>query len=144
MGPGRASNTPTIWWSGVSFSGVFCVFLVFCVLCFFVFCTVTHYEFELHTGIAWPVAIVACLFVVMVPSIITSMASRAMWHSFDSHARKMPSSSSYAWNKKHDGDFPSGGEGYGEEYNHNAPFYALRYDTLFMLLFHTHTRTHIF
>lgn len=39
-------------------------------------------------GIAWPVAAVACLFVVMVPSIITSMASRSMCHAFDTRARR--------------------------------------------------------
>jgi hypothetical protein len=41
-------------------------------------------------GIAWPVAAVVCLFVITIPSIITSMASRTMWRAFDSHARKTP------------------------------------------------------
>lgn len=42
-------------------------------------------------GIAWPAAAVVCLFVVMIPSIITSMAGRTMWQSFDSRARSSAS-----------------------------------------------------
>lgn len=46
-------------------------------------------------GIVWPVVVVACLFVVMVPSIITSMASRSMCHAFDTRARRTPGMESH-------------------------------------------------
>jgi hypothetical protein len=38
-------------------------------------------------GIAWPAAIILCIFVVTIPSIITSMASRSLWHASDRRAR---------------------------------------------------------
>lgn len=39
-------------------------------------------------GFAWPLALVLCLFVLMVPSIITSLARHGVWHSFDASARR--------------------------------------------------------
>ena len=39
-------------------------------------------------GIAWPAALILCLFVVTIPSIITSMASRTMWHASDQRAKR--------------------------------------------------------
>lgn len=38
-------------------------------------------------GIAWPAAFILCIFVVTIPSIITSMASRSLWHASDRRAR---------------------------------------------------------
>ncbi len=38
-------------------------------------------------GIAWPAAIILCLFIVTIPSIITSMASKSIWHATDQRAR---------------------------------------------------------
>ena len=51
-------------------------------------------------GIAWPAAVIICLFVITIPSIITSMASRSIWHASDKRARG--------------------------QHGENAPFYSLR------------------
>lgn len=64
-------------------------------------------------GIAWPVAIVACLFVVTVPSIITSMAGKSMWQALDSRARNTPADTYTRFHKFHEP---------------NAPFYTLQAD----------------
>lgn len=48
-------------------------------------------------GVAWPAAVILCIFVVTIPSIITSMASRSIWHASDRRARSTSSSSTKHW-----------------------------------------------
>lgn len=43
-----------------------------------------------EAGLAWPVAAVLCVVVVMAPSIISGMASRRVWRALDTRARSMP------------------------------------------------------
>lgn len=57
-------------------------------------------------GIAWPVAIVACLFVVTVPSIISSMAGKSMWQALDSRARNTPADTYTRLHKMHEPNAP--------------------------------------
>lgn len=60
-------------------------------------------------GIAWPAAIILCLFIVTIPSIITSMASRSIWHATDRKARMVGVDL-----------------GNSQKIIQNAPFYALQ------------------
>lgn len=41
-------------------------------------------------GLLWPALVVICVFVIMIPSIITSMARSRIWHSYDYRARHLP------------------------------------------------------
>lgn len=41
-------------------------------------------------GLLWPALVVVCVFVIMIPSIITSMARGRIWHAQDWHARNLP------------------------------------------------------
>jgi hypothetical protein len=41
-------------------------------------------------GFMWPALVVVCVFVIMIPSIITSMATGRIWHAKDWHARNLP------------------------------------------------------
>lgn len=85
-----------------------------------------------EAGLAWPVAAVLCVVVVMAPSIISGMASRRVWRALDTRARSMPRASDHDeprwwWVEENRGGGGGGGRCRIEDMQrgvpNNAPFY---------------------